>query len=241
MRRVTKVSVIIPVYNEARTVADCIRHVVEQRPTGLPLEVIVVESNSQDGTRQIVMELAKETPIRVVLEDKPRGKGAAVRRALAEVTGEVVIIQDADLEYAPSDYEHLVKPIVAGDTFFVLGSRVLGTGHWAIRKFKDSPVRELLFNAGGHVVNAFFNLVYGTRLTDQATMYKVFHVDATKDLTWVSNSWDFDVELLAKLVRTGFVPIEVPVHYQARTDQGGKKMRLRDVLTVVQAIIRFRL
>jgi hypothetical protein len=72
-------------------------------------------------------------------------------------------------------------------------------------------------------------------------MYKVFHVDATKDLTWVSNSWDFDVELLAKLVRTGFVPIEVPVHYQARTDQGGKKMRLRDVLTVVQAIIRFRL
>jgi hypothetical protein len=130
---------------------------------------------------------------------------------------------------------------LAGETLFVLGSRVLGTGHWAIRKFEGNPLRELLFNAGGHVVNGFFNLLYGTRFTDQATMYKVFHVDATKGIAWVSSSWDFDVEILAKLVRNGVSPIEVPVHYRARTGDAGKKMRLRDVFTVVRAIVRFRL
>jgi glycosyltransferase involved in cell wall biosynthesis len=241
VRPVTKTSVIIPAYNEAGTVEACVRRVVEQRPAGLPIEVIVVESNSHDDTRHIVTELARDLPIRLVLEDAPRGKGSAVRRALAEVTGEVVIIQDADLEYDPIDYDSLVKPIVSGETLFVLGSRVLGKGHWAIRKFEGKPVRELLFNAGGHVVNGFFNLLYGTHFTDQATMYKVFHVDATRAITWVCDSWDFDVEILAKLVRSGVVPIEVPVHYRARTGDAGKKMRLRDVLTVVHAIVRFRL
>jgi glycosyltransferase involved in cell wall biosynthesis len=240
IRPVTKVSVIIPTYNEAGSVEGCIRRVLSQRPAGLPVEVIVVESNSKDDTRRIVTELAKELPIRVILEEAPRGKGSAVRKGLAAATGEVVIIQDADLEYSPSDYDKLVRPIVAGDALFVLGSRVLGAEHWAIRKFEGQPGRELLFNAGGQLVNGFFNLLYGTHLTDQATMFKVFHVDAAKGIEWVSDSWDLDVEIIAKLVRQGVLPLEVPVQYRARTGDEGKKMRVRDVLTVINAMVRFR-
>jgi glycosyltransferase involved in cell wall biosynthesis len=240
VRPVTKVSVIIPAYNEAGSVEGCIRGVLAQRPAGLPIEAIVVESHSKDDTRRIVTELAKELPIRVILEETPRGKGSAVRKGLAAATGEVVIIQDADLEYSPSDYDKLVRPIVDGVALFVLGSRVLGAEHWAIRKFEGHPGRELLFNAGGQVVNGFFNLLYGTHLTDQATMFKVFHVDAAKSIEWVSDSWDLDVEIIAKLVRRGVLPLEVPVQYRARTGDEGKKMRLRDVLTVVNAMVRFR-
>ena len=240
-RPVTKVSVIIPAYNEAATVEACVRSVLAQRPLGLPVEVIVVESNSTDDTRRIVIELASKLPIRTVFELAPHGKGSAVRKGLEVAKGEIIIIQDADLEYEPGDYTALIEPIVNGRTAFVLGSRVLGKGHWAIRRFADSKLREVVFNAGGHAVNALFNLLYGTHFTDQATMYKVFHVDAAKSLTWESDSWDFDVEILAKLVRKGIVPIEVPVHYDARTGEAGKKMRLRDVVTVVHAMVKFRL
>ena len=240
IRPVTKVSVIVPAYNESRTIEDCIRAIVVQKPAGLPVEVIVVESNSKDDTRRIVMKLSKELPIRVIFEDEPRGKGSAVRKGLAAATGEVIIIQDADLEYSPADYDKLVRPIVDGQALFVLGSRVLGVGHWAIRRFDGARLRELLFNAGGQAVNGFFNVLYGTHLTDQATMYKVFHVDAATSIEWTSNSWDLDVEIVAKLVRSGVEPIEVPVQYRARTGTEGKKMRLRDVFTVIGAMIRFR-
>jgi glycosyltransferase involved in cell wall biosynthesis len=240
VRPVTKVSVIIPAYNEAGSIEGCVRDVLAQRPAGLPIEVIVVESNSRDDTRAIATRLSAELPIRLILEDAPRGKGSAVRKGLAAATGEVVIIQDADLEYSPSDYDKLVRPIVDGETLFVLGSRVLGAQHWAIRRFEDDPIRQLMFNAGGQVVNAFFNLLYGTHLTDQATMFKVFHLDAAKSIQWVSDSWDLDVEIVAKLVRSGALPVEVPVRYRARSGDQGKKMRLRDVLTVVKAMIRFR-
>jgi glycosyltransferase involved in cell wall biosynthesis len=237
---VTKVSVIVPTYNEVGSIEDCIRGALAQTPAGLPVEVIVVESNSTDGTRALVTRLAEELPMRLILEDAPHGKGSAVRKGLAAATGEVIIIQDADLEYSPSDYERLVRPIIEGETLFVLGSRVLGAGSWAIRKFDGEPLREVLYNAGGHAVNALFNALYGTHLTDQATMYKVFHVDAAKALDWVSDSWDLDVEIIAKLVRAGALPVEVPVQYRARTGDQGKKMRLRDVLTVVRAMFRFR-
>jgi glycosyltransferase involved in cell wall biosynthesis len=240
VRPVTKVSIIIPAYNEADSIEGCIRGVLAQRPAGLPIEVIVVESNSQDDTRRIATRLSQELPIRLILEDVPRGKGSAVKKGLAVATGEVVIIQDADLEYEPSDYDKLVRPIVAGETLFVLGSRVLGAEHWAIRKFEGAPVRELLFNAGGQVINGLFNVLYGTHLTDQATMYKVFHLDAARSIEWESDSWDLDVEIIAKLVRSGITPLEVPVQYRARTGNQGKKMRLRDVLTVVRAMVRFR-
>ena len=240
-RPVEKVSVIIPAYNEARTIEACVRAVLAQRPLGLPIEAIIVESNSTDDTRRIVTDLAKTLPLRVLLEEAPRGKGSAVRKGLAAATGEIIIIQDADLEYEPGDYEALIEPIVSGRALFVLGSRVLGKGHWAIRQFEGKKVRELLFNAGGQAVNTFFNVLYGTHFTDQATMYKVFHVDAARALTWESDSWDLDVEILAKLVRKGVVPVEVPVHYEARTGEAGKKMRLRDVVTVVRAMVKFRL
>jgi glycosyltransferase involved in cell wall biosynthesis len=240
VRPVTKVSVIIPAYNEADTIEECIRGVLAQRPAGLPIEAIVVESNSKDDTRRILADLGKELPFGLILEDEPRGKGSAVRKGLAVATGEVIIIQDADMEYAPTDYEKLVKPIVDGEALFVLGSRVLGKNHWAIRKFEGAPVRQLVFNAGGHAVNGLFNLLYGTRLTDQATMYKVFHADAAKSIEWISDSWDLDVEIIAKLVRSGIVPLEVPVEYHARTGNEGKKMRMVDAFTVVGAMIRFR-
>ncbi len=242
-----KVSIIIAVYNEARTVATLLDRVWAQPLSDVTKEIIIVESNSTDGSREIVAEFferhADESSpcIQVLYEDGPKGKGHAVRQGFAAATGDILLIQDADLEYEVSDYPDLLKPIIDGSTAFVLGSRHLGQNRWKIRQFASRGLQTAFMNLGGRLFHAFFNRLFSTRLTDPTSMYKVFRADCLHGLRFTCNRFDFDFELLGKLIRAGFTPLEVPVSYKSRGFDEGKKIRIfRDPMTWVAAILKTR-
>ena len=179
--------------------------------------------------------------MRALYEKNPQGKGHAVKSAIAAATGDVILFQDADLEYKISEYPALLKPIVEGKTDFVLGSRHLGAANWQVRKFIKGQTKAELINMGSVLYSGLFNLLYGTRLTDPPTMFKVFKREALAGITLRCNWFDLDWEIVAKLVRKGHVPMEVPVSYASRSFAEGKKIRFwRDTPTVFWAIIRFR-
>jgi glycosyltransferase involved in cell wall biosynthesis len=243
-RKIVKVSIIIAVYNEAPTVATLLERVWAQPLPGLGKEIIIVESNSTDGSREIVAEFlarhaAQSTPrIQVIHQDRPKGKGHAVRQGFAAASGDILLIQDADLEYDVADYPDLLAPIIEGRTAFVLGSRHLGPDGWKIRKFAHNSLRAACMNVGAKLFHAFFNLLFASRLTDPTTMYKVLRADCLDGLTLTCNRFDFDFELLGKLIRSGFMPLEVPVSYKSRGFDEGKKIRVwRDPITWLAAIL----
>ena len=243
-----KVSIIIAVLDEARTVAALLERVWEQPlPGGAAKEMVIVESNSRDGSREIVGEfLARRSndpsaQIRVVFQDVPRGKGCAIREGIDAATGDILLIQDADLEYDVADYPDLLNPILEGRTAFVLGSRHMGSEGWKIRKFANSGAQSYFMNLGGMFFHALFNLMFASRLTDPTSMYKVFRADCLKGLDFTCNRFDFDYELLGKLIRAGFYPLEVPVSYKSRGFHDGKKIRVfRDPPTWIAAILKSR-
>jgi glycosyltransferase involved in cell wall biosynthesis len=242
-----KVSIIIPVYNEAKTLATLLARVWAQALPGVCRELIIVESGSTDGSREIIADFLAHhaddpsAKIQVVHEEIPRGKGHAVREGLRAATGDILMIQDADLEYDTADYPRLLNPIIEGHAALVLGSRHLGPERWSIRKFSGSGLRSAWMNLGGVLFHAFFNVVFSTHITDPTSMYKVFRADCLAGLSFSCNRFDFDFELLGKLLRAGFTPFEVPVNYKSRGFDEGKKIRmLRDPLTWVAAILKTR-
>ena len=227
------------VYNEAHTVADVIEQVLKLDLGDRRLELIIVESNSTDGTRDIVRSFEDVPGVKVIYQDKPQGKGFAVRAGMGAALGDVVLIQDGDLEYSVSDYPALLKPIELGETSFVLGSRhVRGR---PIRRFADARVTGFVLNTAHWGFTALFDLTYGVRLRDPFTMYKVFRRECVEGLEFTSNRFDFDWELVAKLIRCGHRPIEVPVTYTSRDFKSGKKVRMwRDPVTWIVACAKFR-
>jgi hypothetical protein len=220
---VDKVSIILPVYNEERYAGEVLHALIEKE---LPIdkEIIVVESNSSDGSRDVVRAFEGQPGVRVILEDQPRGKGRAVRTALAEATGTIVLIQDADFEYDLDDYEALLEPILQHQSSFVLGSRSLGLDDWKVRQYANSRVKGLLMNAAQVVFAKTFNLLYRQRVTDINTMFKVFRRECIDGCTFRGDGFNFDIELVCKIVRNGFTPFEVPVNYVARGFDEGKKI-----------------
>jgi glycosyltransferase involved in cell wall biosynthesis len=241
-----KVSIIIAVYNEASTVRRLLERVWAQPLPGLDRELIIVESNSTDGSREIVAEFAVRRKdaaagVHVIYEDRPYGKGHAIRQGFAAASGEILLIQDADLEYDVGDYPDLLAPIVAGRTAFVLGSRHLGPDGWKIRQFANNGLLAGFMNAGGLLFRGLFNLLFSVRLTDPTTMYKVFRASCLDGLGFNCNGFDFDFELLGKLILAGYSPLEVPVSYKSRGFDEGKKIHIfRDPLAWVVAILRCR-
>lgn len=232
-------SVILPVYNEAATAGQLIDTVVSKPMPGWKMEVIIIESNSTDGTRDIVLKYKDHPRVKLILEDRPRGKGHAARAGLDQATGDYVLIQDGDLEYDPADYEKLLAPLVAGTNTFVLGSRY--ADRWSIRKLSDQPIRGLYLNLGHWFFAMLINVSFFTWLNDPFTMYKVFRRDAIKDLKFESNRFDFDWELLMKLMRKGHYPLEIPISYKARSFKDGKKTALvRDPLNWICAFVKYR-
>jgi glycosyltransferase involved in cell wall biosynthesis len=236
----SKLSVIVPVYNERATVVAALDAITAKTIPGVEIEILIVESNSSDGTRDLVLPYRQLPRVRVILENRPRGKGHAVRAGLAEATGDIVLIQDADLEYDLADYESLLAPILAGRQAFVLGSRH-GEGGWAIRKFSDQPIRGAILNLAHWTFTMIVNAALGVWLKDPFTMYKVFRRDCLDGLTFECDRFDFDWELLIKLIRKGYHPIEIPVAYRSRSFAEGKKIRMiRDPLTWLRALIKYR-
>ncbi|MEK6706262.1 MAG: glycosyltransferase family 2 protein [Bdellovibrionota bacterium] len=243
-----KLSVIIPVFNEAHTLLTLLNRVWNHNISGIDIELIIVESNSTDGSREIVKTFAariKEAnpaaALQLILEDKPRGKGHAVRTGFNAVTGDIILIQDADLEYDINDYESLIQPILRGHASFVLGSRHLSAGSWRIRQFSNDRINSVLFNFGGIFFHTLFNIVYGQWLTDPTTMFKVFKRSCITDIFFTANRFDFDYELVGKLIRSGYLPFEVPVSYESRCFKDGKKIRIfSDPWTWLVAILKYR-
>jgi glycosyltransferase involved in cell wall biosynthesis len=236
--RVAELSIVLPIFNEAATVVEVIDRVLAFDLPGIHKQLIIVESNSTDGTRALVLPFAGDPRVQLILQDLPKGKGHAVRAGLQAATGDVILIQDGDLEYRVEDYPALLKPLQDATADFVLGSRhVKGQ---AMRQFQRSHVSRLL-NTAHWIFATLFNVVYGTRLRDPFTMYKVFRRPCIDGLSFVSDRFDFDWELVAKLVRRGYKPVEVPVSYESRDFASGKKVRLfRDPMTWLWALVRFR-
>ena len=233
-------SVVVPVFNEAGYVRDVLDELLAKQFV-IPHEVIVVESNSTDGTREIVQTFEGRTGLRIVYEDRPRGKGAAVRQGLKEAAGTIVLIQDADFEYDLDDYDALLEPIVQGRTSFVLGSRSLGLDDWKIRRFARSRVRGFLMNVAHVLFARIYNVLYQQRVTDPATMFKVFRRECIDGIEFVATGFNFDIELACMLARKGFSPMEVPVNYVGRGFDEGKKVEfLRDFFPSVLMFFRCR-
>lgn len=236
-----KLSIIFPVFNEARYCAQVIEAVLAKQ---LPIEreLIIVESNSTDGTRDIIKGFEGREGVRVVYEDRPRGKGHAVRTGLKAVTGSIVLIQDADFEYDIDDYDALLQPILQRRTSFVLGSRSLGLDDWKVRRFDNDPLKGLVLNSAQVLFAKTYSALYQQkRVTDVNTMFKVFRSECLHGLDLESNGFELDIELACKLARNGYAPLEVPVNYVSRGFDEGKKISfIRDSFPSYFALFKYR-
>jgi len=234
-------SVIIPAYNEVKTFGILMKNLLGKEMAGLNLEIIVVESHSTDGTRELALKYQDQPGVKLILETQPRGKGHAVRAGLKAATGDYVLIQDADLEYDLEDYDGLLEPLLAGRTAFVLGSRHGERNVWKMRQFTRQRGLSLFVNLGHWFFATLINVLFLQRLRDPFTMFKVFRRDCLYGLEFECNRFDFDFELLIKLIRKGYRPIELPVNYRSRSFKEGKKVRMfRDPLTWLRALARLR-
>ena len=233
-----KLSVLIPVYNEKNTLREAIRRV--QR-VNVPKEIIVIDDGSNDGSRHILASLdadakKKTDPmneLKVIFKSVNEGKGAAIRSGLAEVTGTVVIVQDADLEYNPLDYPKLLEPIEAGEADVVYGTRFYGGG----------PHRVLFFwhYVGNQILTLFANILTNLNLSDMEVGYKAFRSDILKKIQIKSNRFGFEPEITVKIAKIGCRIFEVPISYYGRTYKEGKNITWKDGIAAFYYLLRYRL
>jgi glycosyltransferase involved in cell wall biosynthesis len=224
-----KLSIIIPVYNEEKTIKELVEKVKKVK---LPIkkEIIVVDDCSKDRTPEI---LKKIKGIKIVRHpgNKNLGKGSAIRTGLKSITGDIVIVQDADLEYNPEDYRKLVEPIIKGKAKVVYGSRNLGDKH------KHS---YLSYYMGGVFLSKLANLIYGIKITDEATCYKMIRTDIIKSLNLKCERFEFCPEVTAKLAKKGIKILEIPISYSPRKITEGKKIRWKDGVEAIWTLIKYR-
>ncbi len=221
-------SIIIPVYNEASTVAELIEKV---RAVDIKKEIIVVDDGSTDGSYEVAKALEGDD-LKVILHEKNMGKGMALRTGIKHATGDIIIPQDADLELDPNDYHALIKPIVDGRTKVVYGSRILGQGR--------SQNQSFIYYLGGRFLTVVTNLIYNIKITDEATCYKVFDAKLIKNIKLECEGFEFCPEVTAKLAKLKETIIEVPIKYFPRTTNEGKKVQFKDAIIAVKTLLKYR-
>ncbi len=223
-----KLSVVIPVFNEKNTILELLERV---KSVDIPKEIIVIDDCSTDGTREILHELAPDDSLKLIFQPMNMGKGAALRAGFKEVDGDIVVVQDADLEYDPSEYGNLIQPITAGKADVVYGSRFLG-----------GPHRVLLFwhSVGNNFLTMLSNMLTGLNLTDMETCYKVFRSDILKRIRFRENRFGFEPEFTAKVARARCRIFEVPISYSGRDYSEGKKIGWKDGVAAIFIILKYR-
>jgi len=221
-------SVIIPVYNEVESIQEIVKRV---RDTGLAWEIILVDDGSKDGTRDLLKEMDSQGSIRVILHEENQGKGAAVRTGLDAARGDVLLIQDADLEYDPRDYPVLLKPLEEGIADVVYGSRFLG-----------GPRRVAMFwhMVANHMLTFMTNVLYNTILSDMETGYKVFRRNVVDGVSLHARRFDFEPEFTAKVLKRKYRIFEVPITFNPRDYSEGKKIKLKDAFEAVWTLLKYR-
>jgi glycosyltransferase involved in cell wall biosynthesis len=220
-------SVVMPAYNEQDTIEEIIRRVLA---VPVRLELIVVDDASTDGTRDILNQLSRSLPFKLLSQPQNRGKGAALRAGFAAVTGDIVVIQDADLEYSPEEYPSLIELICAGRADVVYGSRFIGRH------------RAFLFThyLGNRVLTGLTNVLYNTMLTDMETCFKAMRVDVLRSMTLRSDRFGIEPELTAKIFKRGYRVYEVPITYDGRGYEEGKKITWKDGVAAVWTLLKYR-
>jgi glycosyltransferase involved in cell wall biosynthesis len=235
----TKLSIVIPVYNEKVFIAEILKRILAVDLAGISRELIIVDDCSTDGTRDLfsdipslVGSLEADVDVRVLYQDFNQGKGAALQRGFSETTGGIVLIQDADLEYDPEDYPRLLKPLLDGRADVVYGSRFVG----------DAPHRVLYFwhSVGNRLLTLLSNILTGINLSDMECCYKVFRADILKRITLRENRFGIEPEITAKVTRLNCRIYEVGVSYSGRTYAEGKKINWRDGIAAIWCILRYR-
>jgi len=227
-KQYSRLSIIVPVYDERNTVVEIVRRM---RAVDLPVEreIILVDDGSTDGTRDVLGQLSDST-VRVLLHPHNQGKGAAIKTGLAQVTGDLVIVQDADLEYDPEDWPKLLAPVLRGKARVVYGSRFTGER------------RNMLFThwVGNRFLSLMTNVLYNTTLSDMETCYKLFDRDVLDGLDIKASGFEFEPEVTAKVLRQGIRIYEVPISYAGREFHEGKKITWRDGLVALWTLVKFR-
>ena len=223
-----KLSVIIPIYNEVESLREIVKRVQD---TKLAWEIVLVDDNSIDGTRDLLKEMAGKDNVRVVLHEKNQGKGAAVRTGFGAARGEVLLIQDADLEYDPRDYPTLLKPLEEGIADVVYGSRFLG-----------GPRRVVMFwhMIANYLLTFMTNILYNTILSDMETGYKVFRKEVIEGMPLHAKRFDFEPEFTAKVLKRKYRIYEVPISFNPRDYSEGKKIKLKDAFEAVWTLLKYR-
>ncbi|MGQ0825221.1 MAG: glycosyltransferase family 2 protein [Actinomycetota bacterium] len=225
-----KLSVLVPVYNERNTLPEIVRRMrAVELPNGVEREIIIVDDGSTDGTRDVLRQLGDST-VRVVLHDRNRGKGAALRTGLEHVTGDYVLVQDADLEYDPQDWPRMCNPVLTGRANVVYGSRFTGER------------RNMLFLhwVGNRFLSLVTNVLYNTTLSDMETCYKLIDRALLDGMDLRSDRFDIEPEITAKLLKRGARIYEVPISYTGREFEEGKKITWKDGFAALWTLVKYR-
>ena len=225
-----KLSIIIPVYNEEQHIQKVISQ-VRNAPIKIAKEIIIVDDGSTDQTRRILRKYQQKPPVKIIFLDHNYGKGKAIRTGIAVATGEIILIQDADLEYFIEDYPKLLEPIIKGQAQIVYGSRFKG-------QIQNMRWTNWLANK---ILALTANLLYGVNISDEATAYKAFKSKVLKSVSLKCQRFEFCPEVTAKLAKRGYKIYEVPIKYRARDAKGGKKIKLKDAFEAFWTLLKYRL
>ena len=227
-----KLSIIIPAYNEENSILEILDRVKKAKLDGITKEIIVIDDFSTDNTKKILSEL-KDSSIKIFFHQQNQGKGAAIRTGLKHATGEIILIQDADLEYNPEEYPILLKPILEDQAKVVYGSRIE-----VIKKNIDKMYKLHYF--GNIFLTIMTNMLYGSKITDMETGYKIFRKEVIKDMVLRARRFDFEPEITAKILKRGYKIKEVPIDFAARSFKEGKKITLVDGIKALFYLVKYR-